>query len=325
MALTTVTPGADEGDPVAPEPAVAAPAPAKGNRAPRREIRPGELAEKLAIASSGCVVIAIVCAWVLLQLVVLGGLAHSRSQSLLYSKFRSELAQSTAPTGALDFNGEPVKPGAPVALLTIPSLHLQQIVVNGTASGNLMAGPGHLRDTPLPGQTGWSWVLGRGSIYGAPFRDLGSLRRGDPITVVSGLGKVEYKVLDVRRAGDPVPAPPAGAGGGMLTLATAKGNGFLAFLRASTPVYVDAVTYKAQPGGPVADVVPSSELVMARDTSSLPMLTLLLAILAGVVLGISAARRHFQAVLVWLLATPVVVALAWGVTDQVTRLLPNLM
>jgi hypothetical protein len=29
--------------------------------------------------------------------------------------------------------------------------------------------------------------------------------------------------------------------------------------------------------------------------------------------------------LVWLVATPVTIALAWAVTDQVMRLLPNLM
>lgn len=292
---------------------------------PRQEIQVGGLAEKLSLASSVFGVLALVCGWMLLQLLVLGGLAHARDQHILYSQFRSELAQATAPTGELDYNGNPVQPGAPVALLKIPAIGLQQVVVDGTASGDLTAGPGHLRDTPLPGQAGWSWVLGRGSIDGAPFGKLADLAKGDTISVLTGEGSVEYTVLDVRHAGDPVPALPTSSTGGLLTLVTADSHGFLSALRASSPVYVDATTDKALADGPVASAVPSSELVMARDTSSLPTLTLLLAVLTGLVLAISAARRHFRASLVWLVSTPVAVALAWAVTDQVTRLLPNLM
>jgi sortase A len=288
-------------------------------------LTPGGLDERLSIASSACTVLVLVCGWMLLQLLVLGGLAHSRSQDLLYSQFRAELAQATAPTGELDYNGHAVQPGAPVALLTIPEIGLRQVVVDGTASVDLMAGPGHLRDTPLPGQAGWSWVFGRGSIYGAPFRKIADLSKGDPVTVLTGQGKVDYAVLDVRRAGDPVPSLPTGSTGGLMTLVTADSHGFLSALRASSPVYVDLTTDKALPDGLVASAVPAAELVMARDTSSLPMLTLLLAVLTGLVLAITAARRHFRAALVWLVSTPVAIALAWAVTDQVTRLLPNLM
>src|SRR5581483_708734 len=103
---------------------------------PRQEIRPGGIGERLSLASSALGVLALVCGWVLLQLLVLGGLAHARDQHILYSRFRSELAQATAPTGELDYNGNPVQPGAPVALLTIPAIGLQQVVVDGTASGD---------------------------------------------------------------------------------------------------------------------------------------------------------------------------------------------
>jgi hypothetical protein len=75
----------------------------------------------------------------------------------------------------------------------------------------------------------------------------------------------------------------------------------------------------------VAAAVPSSEQVMGRDSGALPLLVLLLAVLAGLVLAVSVARRHVRAVLVWTCATPVAIALAWAVTDQVMRLLPNLM
>ena len=52
---------------------------------------------------------------------------------------------------------------------------------------------------------------------------------------------------------------------------------------------------------------------------------LLLAFLAGLGLAVSVARRRFHAALVWLVAAPVAIALAWAVTDQVMSLLPNLM
>lgn len=309
----------------APRPRPAAKQKAQRPARPRHQIRPGDPEETMAIASSATAVIAIVCAWMLLQLLVLGGLAEQRSQHLLYAQFRSELAQATAPTGELDFNQKPIVPGSPVALLSIPKLGTEQVVVDGTASGDLMAGPGHLRTTPMPGAAGISVVMGRGSTYGAPFGDLDKLTKGDVIEVRNAGAKVSYTVQDVRAAGDPIPAAPTGATAGRLTLVSARGGGPLSALRPGSAVYVDALTDKATPAGPVAAALPPAEQAMARDTAALPLLVLLLAALAGLVLAVSIARRHVRAVLVWTCAAPVAIALAWAVTDQVTRLLPNLM
>ena len=292
---------------------------------PTREIRPGDPEEIVSLAASALTVIALVCLWMVVQVVLLGGASHDRSQELLYAKFRAELSQATAPTGALDFEEKPVEPGSPVALLTIPALGLSQVVVDGTASGDLMAGPGHLRNTPLPGQAGTSVVFGRAATYGAPFRDLARLKVGEVIEVQNAEGKVSYKVTGLRRAGDPVPAAPTTATGGRLTLVTAEGSGPLKALKASSALYVDASTEAATPPGVVASAVPDSEKAMGRDTAALPVLVILLGLLAFVAFAITVARRRFAAVLVWVVATPVVIALAWSVTDQVMRLLPNLM
>ena len=67
-------------------------------------------------------------------------------------------------------SGRPSPVGEPVALLSIPRLGISQVVVEGTASGDTLAGPGHLRDTVLPGQVGTSVVYGRAATYGAPVR-----------------------------------------------------------------------------------------------------------------------------------------------------------
>lgn len=292
---------------------------------PSRPIRPGEPAEKLYVVSSACTIVLLVCGWMLLQMLVLGRVSEARSQHLLYNEYRTQLATETAPSGALDYNGKPVAEGSPVALLTIPRLGLSDVVVDGTASGDLLHGPGHLRSTPLPGSIGTSLVMGRSTTYGAPFGDLTTLRPGDEISVLGAQGTVHYTVTDVRRAGDQIPPNPTGRTAGRLILATADGSGALSFLRPSSVVYVDADTTKGFPSGPVYPAVPDSEKAMQHDPSAWPLLVLLLAFLAALVLGVSIARRRLQAALVWLVAAPVAIALAWAVTDQVMRLLPNLM
>ena len=289
----------------------------------RRAIRPGETEEALEVASSALTVIAIVCVWLVLQLLVLGGLSQLRSQHLLYREFRGQLAAATAPTGALDYNGVAVERGAPVSLLDIPALGVDQVVVQGTTARDLMAGPGHLPSTVLPGQVGTSVVMGRASAYGAPFHDLAALKASDTIVVQNAEAKVTYRVEGVRRAGDPVPSPLSGTQA-RLTLVSAAGDGALSALRPRDAIFVDAIAEKGTGAGYLAGASPA-DAVMARDTSVLPLLSLCLALLIALVLGVSAARRHVRTSLVWLVAAPVAIALAWVTTDQVVALLPNLM
>jgi len=315
VAATTVTP----------PPAAPGASPAPSSTRAVRPIRPGEPSETIYLISSACTIVVLVCLWVLLQMLVLGRISEARAQHLLYTQYRTELATETAPTGALDYNGDPVVEGSPVALLSIPALGLRDVVVDGTASGDLLRGPGHLRSTPLPGNAGVSLVMGRATTYGAPFAGIPSLHGGDTVNVVGAQGTVTYTVTDVRRAGDPIPPLPTGARAGRLILATAGGSGPFAALRPHEVVYVDADTSKAFPSGPVYPAVPDAELAMQHDSSAWPLLVLLLAFLAALVLGVSMARRHIRSTVVWLVATPVAIALAWAVTDQVMRLLPNLM
>ena len=117
--------------------------------------------------------------------------------------------------------------GAPVALLEIPSLGIREIVVEGTDSATTQLGPGHRRDTALPGQAGVSVLFGRAAAYGGPFARIQELAPGDEFTIITGQGEHEYEVIGLRYAGDPAP-PRLTAGESRVILTTARGAPFCA-------------------------------------------------------------------------------------------------
>lgn len=278
------------------------------------------LPERVAVVSTSFTVFAIVLVWFLAQTLLLGGLEQNRAQDRLFSEFRTQLAGATAPTGGI------IRPGAPVALMSIPALGYQQVVSEGTSSGVLLSGPGHRRDTVLPGQAGVSVIYGRARTFGKPFAVMLSQAANKTMTVVTGQGKSVYTIGNVRRAGDPLPALPA-ATGSRITMVTAAGEGRLAALTPREVVYVDATlvgkAYDA-PGGRLNAVGPS-ETPMASDASVMPALALCLGALALVTTGAIFARHRFGFVRTWVIATPLVLAFAWLSSDLGMYLLPNLL
>jgi sortase A len=268
-------------------------------------------------------IVAILTLSFLIELTVLGNLRHDRDQTRLAADFRVELAQGTAPVGPLDDANKVLATGTPVALLEIPSLGLREVVVEGTSSGTLMSGPGHRRDTPLPGQVGTSVIAGRRATYGGPFRSIKQLRAGDPITVVTGQGKHSFKVLDVRHAGDPVPSPLT-RGQGRLTLVTTDGPALAPtdVLRVDAALVSEAQSRAAQL--PSA-AVPLADALLAGDTS------VLLNVVGWAILLVAAAVAtvwtHYTTGLwqAWVIGLPVLVALGLSASDEIAALLPNLL
>ncbi|WP_448062564.1 class E sortase [Cellulomonas hominis] len=312
-----------------PAPARPAPGSARPPRppSPRRRVRPRRptpaprpLPDGALVAVAALTVLAVIGAWLALQLVVLAGLSQSRAQQDLYDELRTSLAAQTAPTGGA------IDPGTPVALLTIPTLGVQQVVVEGTASTDLTAGPGHRRDTPLPGQRGVSLVYGRPLTYGGPFRTITTLQEGDGIEVTTAQGRYVYRVDGVRRTGDPMPARPA-QDGARLTLVTAEGSGGLSAWLPDHVVYVDATLQDdaavAPTGRPVG--VPDQETAMGVDTSDLALLAVALQGLLVAVVAIVLVRGRVPGRALWVMAVPVLMALAWFATDQLATMLPNLL
>jgi LPXTG-site transpeptidase (sortase) family protein len=82
------------------------------------------------------------------------------------------------------------KPGEAIALIKIPKIRVDDIVVAGTSKETLKKGPGHYPGTPLPGSPGNAAIAGHRTTYGAPFFNLHELKVGDPIfTATVGTGR----------------------------------------------------------------------------------------------------------------------------------------
>jgi hypothetical protein len=195
------------------------------------------------------------------------------------------------------------------------------VVGEGTVSTVLADGPGHSRTTPLPGQAGISVVLGRRSAFGGPFKRLRSLKAGALIDVSTAQGRSQYKVLDVRRRGDPLP-PAAAAGKGRLILVTADGSP----LRPSGVVYVDAdlVTdvFPSTPKGRA--VLAPSEQPLGTDGSSSWALVLWLQTLILFALGAIWSWNRWGHRQTWIVFTPALLLAGIGATGGFLQLLPNL-
>jgi sortase A len=84
--------------------------------------------------------------------------------------------------------------GQAVAELRIARIGLRTIVVRGTTAADLRDGPGLIAGTPLPGQRGTTAIAGHRTTYGAPFRHLDALRRGDAITLRLPYASFRYRV-----------------------------------------------------------------------------------------------------------------------------------
>jgi LPXTG-site transpeptidase (sortase) family protein len=312
------TPPALEEDYRMPEP------PAQRGERPQSVLHPQPIIKsEFRLAGQVLGIVAVLALSFLVELTVLGNLRHDHDQAQLAADFRIELANGTGPVGPLDDANKVLAAGAPVALLEIRSLGLHEVVVEGTSSGTLMSGPGHRRDTPLPGQVGTSVITGRRATYGGPFGSINQLRAGDQITATTGQGKHSFKVLDVRHAGDPLP-PTLTRGQGRLVLVTTDGPA----LQPTDVLRVDAALVSAAQSRAAqlpSAALPAADALMAGDTSTL------LSIVGWAILLVAAAvatvwvRFSIGLWQAWVIGLPVLVALGLTASDDIAALLPNLL
>jgi hypothetical protein len=245
-----------------------------------------------------------------------GAVVHARSQQLAYATLREQLANGTAPLGQVSATGAALELGAPVALLEAPGIH--EVVREGTTAGVLTGGPGHRRDTPLPGQRGTSLIYGRAAAFGGPFAAVTALRAGSLITVTTGQGRQEFRVIGIRRSGDALPSPAASR----LTLLTADGPSYLP----SGVVRVDAdLVGDPKPAAPLRPVALSvAEQPLAADHGALVGLVLwtqALVLAACLVVWMAVRWGRRQA---WIVGVPALGAIGVTVASFAAQLLPNL-
>jgi sortase A len=88
---------------------------------------------------------------------------------------------------------EPLE-GDAIARLEIAAIGVSEYVVEGTDTGSLRKGPGHYPETPLPGERGTTAIAGHRTTYGAPFREIDELKRGQRIIVDMPDGRFVYRV-----------------------------------------------------------------------------------------------------------------------------------
>ena len=93
---------------------------------------------------------------------------------------------------------EPVVPvGLPFGRIEIDKIGLDAVLFEGVDRDTLKLGPGHMPETPLPGQPGNAVVSGHRTTYGRPFFDLDQLIVGDTIEVETALGMNTYAIRQI--------------------------------------------------------------------------------------------------------------------------------
>jgi sortase A len=166
------------------------------------------------------------------------GILESHSQTTLRSQLTRELPRGAAAKAEQRTSGHATPPGPddpspqlappvaapaagkPIGVIQIPSIGLDQVVVEGVQAAQLRTGPGHYPGTPLPGEAGNVAIAGHRTTYAHPFYDLNSVTPGDKIVITTPQGVFVYA------AGDSSVVPPSDVSvigptsGAQLTLTT---------------------------------------------------------------------------------------------------------
>ena len=118
---------------------------------------------------------------------------------------RAEARRAVRDAQLIDF-GEAsriVRQGAPMARLLIPSLGLDEVVVEGVGNDELNAGPGHLPGSAVPGDAGNAVISAHRDRH---FSSLGDLRIGDAVYTETAARRMRWIVAKRRVVGAGRPA-----------------------------------------------------------------------------------------------------------------------
>jgi sortase A len=116
------------------------------------------------------------------------GIYTAREQGVLRDELTERLDDPRPRPGV-------VLPGQAYALLKIPSIEVDEVVVQGTHTEALKRGPGHYDETDDPwDDRGRVGIAGHRTTYGAPFWDLDRVLPGDVVTLITEFGRFAYRV-----------------------------------------------------------------------------------------------------------------------------------
>jgi sortase A len=84
--------------------------------------------------------------------------------------------------------------GDAMGRIKFPTLDRDYVVAEGIDTGTLRSGPGHYPETSQPGEGGTVAIAGHRTTYGAPFRTIDQLDKGDLIVLDMPYGVLTYEV-----------------------------------------------------------------------------------------------------------------------------------
>jgi sortase A len=240
------------------------------------------------------------------------GLAHARSQVGLQRRFRAELSAAHAPIGGV------IATGAPVAIIDISRIGVHEVVVEGTRSGQLREGPGHLVGSSLPGQPGNTVIASRRTMYGAPFRHLAALHTGDDIHLTTGDGNATYRVTGIARVRAEDGSVFADHGDNRLTLFTADST-----IDPSRRLVVTArLAGNAFAAQPLRRALDPEGLGLTGDRNAIASVLVWLELLVALSALAVFALTRWSRVATWTVFAPGIAVVAWLFFENAVRLLP---
>lgn len=248
-----------------------------------------------------------------LYLATVSDFQQARTQRQLFDRISEDFYNAVGPLGG------DIEEGAPIAILEIPSIGLKQVVVEGTTAKQLRSGPGHLRNTSLPGGFGNSVLMGKQWSYGGPFGDINRLKNGQKIQVTTQQGAFTYIVSDKKHVGEGDDDVIAPGGNHRLTLVTAD-----SWIRPDgrTAVVAD-LQGQFQVAEPGRTKTVGEEEKGTSGEAGAGMALLLWAQALAVVCGAMAwALRSYDRRVTLVLGAPTTIAVLWALYDTASRLLP---
>ena len=86
--------------------------------------------------------------------------------------------------------------GSPLGYIKIPSIDVDWAFVEGVKAKDIEKGPGHFRESPMPGQIGNAAIAGHRTTHGQPFFNLDKVSPGDEIITITDAGTHVYEITE---------------------------------------------------------------------------------------------------------------------------------